>query len=152
MCVKILFSYFSTKTYMLWIVHSSEGSGKPAQLWSTKISYTGSYKQQSSDTELNSDLWPFKSCTIYLPYFRGVEMVKFSTCPGTMYLSKENFTCPIVQISLYLSVLKQFTLSKTVWNHVDINSIVNSVDPDQLASDEASWSGSTLFLMQHVNS
>ena len=30
-----------------------------------------------------------------------------------MYLSKENFTCPIVQISLFLSVLKQFTLSKT---------------------------------------
>ena len=27
-----------------------------------------------------------------------------------MYLSKEKFTCPIVQISLYLSVLKQFTL------------------------------------------
>ena len=31
-----------------------------------------------------------------------------------MYLSKENFTCRIVQISLYLSVLKQFTLLRTV--------------------------------------
>ena len=31
-----------------------------------------------------------------------------------MYLSNENFTCPIVQISLYLSVLKQFTLLKAV--------------------------------------
>ena len=30
-----------------------------------------------------------------------------------MYLSKEKFTCPIVQISWYLSVLKQFSLSKT---------------------------------------
>ena len=69
-----------------------------------------------------------------------------------MYLSKENFTCPIVQISLYLSVLKQFTLSKAVLNHADINSLVNSVDPDQLASSEASRSGSTLFSMQHVNS
>ena len=46
-----------------------------------------------------------------------------------MYLSKENFTCQIVQISLYLSVPKQFTLSKT-----DINSLINSVAPDQLAS------------------
>ena len=55
-----------------------------------------------------------------------------------MYLSKENFTCLMVQISLYLSVLKQFTLSKTVRNHADINSLVNSVDPDQLASEEAS--------------
>ena len=55
-----------------------------------------------------------------------------------MYLSKENFTCPIVQINLYLSVLKQFTHSKTVRNHADIKSLVNSVDPDQLASSEAS--------------
>ena len=28
---------------------------------------------------------------------------------------------------------------------LDINSIENSVDPDQLASQEASWSVSTLF-------
>ena len=55
-----------------------------------------------------------------------------------MYLSKENFTCLIVQISLYLSVLKQLTLTKTVLNHADINSLVSSVDPDQLASEEAS--------------
>ena len=55
-----------------------------------------------------------------------------------MYLSKENFTCPMVQISLYLYVLKQFTLWKTVCNHADINSLVNSVDPDQLASEERS--------------
>ena len=52
-----------------------------------------------------------------------------------IYLSKENFTCLIVQISLYPFVLKQFTLSKTVGNHADINSLVNSVDPDQLASE-----------------
>ena len=31
-----------------------------------------------------------------------------------MFLSIENFTCPKEQISLFLSVLKQFTLSKTV--------------------------------------
>ena len=53
-----------------------------------------------------------------------------------MYLSKENFTCPNEQISLYLSVLKQFTLSKSM--KPDFNSLVNSVDPDQLASEEAS--------------
>ena len=51
-----------------------------------------------------------------------------------MYLSKENFTCPKEQISLYLSVLKQFKLLKTVRNQI----LVNSVDPDQLASEEAS--------------
>ena len=65
-----------------------------------------------------------------------------------MYLSIENFTCPNEQISLYLSVLKQFTLSKTVRNQIStlvnsmdpdqLASLVNSVDPDQLASEEAS--------------
>ena len=27
----------------------------------------------------------------------------------------------------------------------------NSVNPDQLASEEANWSGSTLFVIQYVN-
>ena len=27
----------------------------------------------------------------------------------------------------------------------------NSVDPDQLVSEEANWSGSTLFAIQYVN-
>ena len=27
----------------------------------------------------------------------------------------------------------------------------NSVDPDQLASEEANWSGSTLFAIQYMN-
>ena len=31
-------------------------------------------------------------------------------------------------------------------------SLVNSVDPHQLASEEASLSGFTLFTMRHVNS
>ena len=51
-----------------------------------------------------------------------------------MYLSKEKFTCPKEQISLYFSVLKQYTLAKIVRNQISIKSIVNSVDPDQLAS------------------
>ena len=56
---------------------------------------------------------------------------------ATMYLSKEKFTCPKEQISLYLSVLKQFTHFENSIKP-DINSLVNSVDPDQLASEEAS--------------
>ena len=38
-----------------------------------------------------------------------------------MYLSKENFTCPKELISLYLSLLEQFTLLKSVLN------LINSV-------------------------
>ena len=52
-----------------------------------------------------------------------------------MYLSKEKFTCPKEQISLYLSVLKQ-SFENSI--KPDINSLANSVDPDQLASSEAS--------------
>ena len=63
-----------------------------------------------------------------------------------MYLSREKITCPKEQISLNLSVLKQVSIKP------DINYLVNSVDPDQLTSSEASWSGSTLFSMQRVNS
>ena len=29
--------------------------------------------------------------------------------------------------------------------------LANSVDPDQLASEEANWSGSALFAIKHVN-
>ena len=60
------------------------------------------------------------------------------------YLSRDNvliqrkFYLSVVQISLYLSVIKQFTLSKTVCHHANINSLINSVDPDQLASEEVS--------------
>ena len=50
------------------------------------------------------------------------------------------------------TLLYEFTLMETVQNHADINSLVSSVDPDQLASEEASWSGSTLFSKKHVNS
>ena len=34
----------------------------------------------------------------------------------------------------------------------DIPCLANSVDPDQLASEEASWSGSALFAIKYVNS
>ena len=29
--------------------------------------------------------------------------------------------------------------------------LANSVDPDQLASEEANWSGSALFVIEYVN-
>ena len=67
-----------------------------------------------------------------------------------MYLSIENFTCPKEENnSFYLSVLKQIILQKqyetryisTLVNSMDPNqlaSLENSVDPDQLATEEAS--------------
>ena len=66
-----------------------------------------------------------------------------------MYLSIENFTCRKEQISLYLTVLKLFFQKQyetrsyilTLVNSMDpdqLASLVKSVDPDQLASEEAS--------------
>ena len=63
-----------------------------------------------------------------------------------MYLSIEYFTCRKEQISLYLTVLKlffqkQYETRSTLVNSMDpdqLASLVNSVDPDQLASEKAS--------------
>ena len=33
----------------------------------------------------------------------------------------------------------------------DMSCFTNTVDPDQLASEEANWSGSALFAMKYVN-
>ena len=59
-----------------------------------------------------------------------------------MYMTKEKemFSCPKEHISLYmnLSVLKQFTLSKTLKKQISTLSLVNSIDQDQMASSEAS--------------
>ena len=51
-----------------------------------------------------------------------------------MYLSKENFTCPIVQISL--SVLKQFTLSKTSMKPCRYQVLVNGVPCNSVVTDK----------------
>ena len=61
----------------------------------------------------------FTACSfLSLQYTRGVEIVNFLLVQGQVNgqneLDKENFTCLVVQISLYLSVLKQFTLWKSV--------------------------------------
>ena len=58
-----------------------------------------------------------------------------------IYLSKINFTCQKKQITIaliYLTVLKQYINSLENSLKQDITSLVNSVDPDELASEEAS--------------
>ena len=67
-----------------------------------------------------------------------------------MYLSIENFTCPKEQISLYLiqyfnslffQIQYETRYISTIVNSMDpdqLACLVNSVDPDQLASEEAS--------------
>ena len=62
-----------------------------------------------------------------------------------MHLSIENFTCPKEQISFLKNLLfkKQYETRyiSTLVNSMDpdqLASLVNSVDPDQLASSEAS--------------
>ena len=81
-----------------------------------------------------------------------------------MYLSIENITCPKEQISYTFQCLNNSFFQKqyetryisTLVNSMDpekpADLVINSADPDQLASEEASWSGSTLFSMQDVSS
>ena len=47
--------------------------------------------------------------------------------------------------------MPQYTLLTLVLLNPDISSYANSVDPDQLVSEEANWSGSALFAMKYVN-
>ena len=70
-----------------------------------------------------------------------------------LYLINENFTCPkeqIMQIT-HLSSYLADTICNLFKNSMkpDINSIENSVDPDQLASEEACLSRFILFPILH---
>ena len=78
-----------------------------------------------------------------------MEIIKFSICPGTRKNQKvlvHRIFCPKEQISLYLTVLqlffqKQYETRSTLVNSMDpdqLASLENSVDPDQLASEKAS--------------
>ena len=59
---------------------------------------------------------------------------------GGKYFLLELFTCAVYSFSLTLILL--FTTTPT---------FANSVDPDQMASEEAIWSGSTPFVIEFVN-
>ena len=47
-----------------------------------------------------------------------------------------------------MAVVHMLTLS--FWTPM-YTAFANSADPDQLASEEANWSGSALFIIKHVN-
>ena len=48
--------------------------------------------------------------------------------------------------------LDPFTVNPSLAEHeMPCLKIANSVDPDQLASEEANWLGSTLFVIKYVN-
>ena len=42
-------------------------------------------------------------------------------------------------------------VTKDTWHLRTTQPPTNSVDPDQLASEEVKWSGSALFVIQYVN-
>ena len=71
-------------------------------------------------------------------FHRGVEIVKFSTCPGTS--KKPKYTCPqkilLVQRNKLAYTLQCFNnlFFKKQYATRYISTLVNSMDPDQLAS------------------
>ena len=66
----------------------------------------------------------------------------------------ENMHMYCTHCSSYESVTKiffaQFFLTLVLLNP-DIPCFADSVDPDQLASEEANWSGSALFAIKYAN-
>ena len=56
----------------------------------------------------------------------------------------------ITACMLKILTLLDFWLTLVLLNP-DIPSFANSKDPDQLASEEANWSGSALFAIQYMN-
>ena len=80
-------------------------------------------------------------------YPQQVFMEKKIRNMNTFWL-KKHLTC--IQTSLFnymwLHLKLTLTLLKTT-----CPVLANSVDPDQLASEEANWSGSALFVIKYVN-
>ena len=60
-----------------------------------------------------------------------------------------NITCSEVKKNLNLK--HWFSYLTLLLLNTTCPVLANSVDPDQLASEEANWSGSALFVIQHVN-
>ena len=70
-----------------------------------------------------------------------------------MYLYIENFTCPKEKKLAYTFQCLNKLFFQKQYETRYISTLVNSMDPDQLASLETSVDpGSTLFLMQDVSS
>ena len=49
-----------------------------------------------------------------------------------------------------IKMLSVLLLTLVCWTRI-YPAFANSVDPDQLASEEANWSGSSLFAIKYVN-
>ena len=69
----------------------------------------------------------------------------------------QNLSCLLYTI-FKLKILSKWTaniapdkINPSLAEHVIPCLLANSVDPDQLASEEANWSGSALFAIKYVN-
>ena len=64
-----------------------------------------------------------------------------------LYESTRSYCChPDVCIGVSVNI----TLPLSCWTRI-YPAFANSVDPDQLASEEANWPGSALFAIKYVN-
>ena len=66
-----------------------------------------------------------------------------------LLVAKLIFSHMVKQNSVFRAYSKQVTL---LLLNTTCPVFANSVDPDQLASEEANWSGSALFVIPYVNS
>ena len=85
-----------------------------------------------------------KFAVIYFSYFLKYLMEWQTFCSFCCFIRKFGYEI----LGHFFKHSKVLTL---VLLNPDILAFANSVDPDQLASEEANWSGSALFVIHYVN-
>ena len=56
-----------------------------------------------------------------------------------------------MNILIFLVILHENDVLTLLLHNMSCPILANSVNPDQLASEEANWSGSALFVIKYVN-
>ena len=59
--------------------------------------------------------------------------------------------CPMLKVDWLLTHFFVVTALTLLLLNTTCSVLANSVDPDQLASEEANWAGSALFVIKYVN-
>ena len=92
----------------------------------------------------------FLICIVYsvLSFIQGKYGRHNYDTGSDMWINKINVAAHPVKFFKFS--VKSLFKPLSCWSRI-YPAFANNVDPDQLASEEANWSGSTLFVMQYMN-
>ena len=74
-----------------------------------------------------------------------IPTLMLSVTAGCSFMSYPGLSCWIIELATPISDYQPIRLHHIMFSFKFTNWMTNSVDPDQMASSEAIWSGSTLF-------